>query len=229
MVGSSAVHQDKRTEPQGTEQESGQATEVTESPLVSVSSELSEGSFPERSGKKTPLEKIQELDSIEVEVTLTDYVIDVTLNGVHPEKGPLSANVHCKKSMSGTMMIVESSGAQGGGGPLAYDIAMELATERGLSLAADRGRVSDEAYEVWKYYQANRPDVDMVELSVGDWYHGHRAEGPEFDAMQEDRATWPARDHPIWSLWSGFQKEPEIINALQKMGSIDIRDRRGES
>ena len=123
-------------------------------------------------------------------------------------------------------MYADSSGASGGSGPIAYDIAMELASEQGCLLTSCRGRVSNDAYGVWKYYKDNRPDVERVELDPASWYIGQHTEGPEFQAMTEDRSTWPDSSHPIWALWSGFKKEPEIITALQKTGQINIDDRR---
>ena len=63
----------------------------------------------------------------------------------------------------GAMMVSHSSATQGWG-PLLYDLAMELATERAGGLIADRGSVSDEARAVWDYYLANRGDTTGIQL-----------------------------------------------------------------
>jgi len=54
--------------------------------------------------------------------------------------------------------------AEGGWGPLLYDLAMELATSKGSGLTPDRESVSYEANRVWDYYLANRSDVEMVQM-----------------------------------------------------------------
>ena len=51
-----------------------------------------------------------------------------------------------------------------GFGPLLYDVAMELATEWGSGLAADRNNVSDDAFNVWDYYHKKRGDVTTTQL-----------------------------------------------------------------
>ena len=53
-------------------------------------------------------------------------------------------------------MIITWSMTSGGFGPLLYDVAMEIATERHGGLAADRRSVSNDAYKVWQYYLKNR-------------------------------------------------------------------------
>jgi len=64
----------------------------------------------------------------------------------------------------GGAFMVGSSDATHGWGPLIYDLAMELATELGGGLMADRGEVSGEARAVWDYYLANRGDVTGIQM-----------------------------------------------------------------
>ena len=57
---------------------------------------------------------------------------------------------------------VQGANAQGGFGPLAYDVAMEFTG----GLMSDRTEVSDEAERVWDYYLNNRPDVQSQQLDI---------------------------------------------------------------
>jgi len=59
---------------------------------------------------------------------------------------------------------VTKSMAPIGFGPLLYDVALELATEAGSGIMADRKCVSLSARDVWKYYRDRRPDVEAVQL-----------------------------------------------------------------
>ena len=54
---------------------------------------------------------------------------------------------------------VKWSSAPQGWGPLIYDIAIEVCRVFGASLTSDRDEVSDEAQNVWRYYDRNRTDV----------------------------------------------------------------------
>lgn len=57
---------------------------------------------------------------------------------------------------------VQGANAQGGFGPLAYDVAMEVTG----GLMSDRTEVSGEAERVWSYYLNNRPDVQSQQLDI---------------------------------------------------------------
>lgn len=65
--------------------------------------------------------------------------------------------------------VVQSSRAKDGFGPLLYDVALEIAGERGLK--PDLLSVSDDASAVWKYYDDHREDVDskMLVKSIDDF------------------------------------------------------------
>ena len=66
-------------------------------------------------------------------------------------------------SCSGAYEVVWAN-AEGapGFGPMLYDIAMELAGDKGLM--CDRTTVSGDAGRVWEYYLNNRPDVIAKQL-----------------------------------------------------------------
>jgi hypothetical protein len=57
---------------------------------------------------------------------------------------------------------VQGANAQGGFGPLAYDVAMEATG----GLMSDRTEVSGEAERVWSYYLNNRADVQSQQLDI---------------------------------------------------------------
>ena len=65
--------------------------------------------------------------------------------------------------------VLQSSKAKDGFGPLLYDVALEIAGERGLK--PDLLSVSDDASAVWKYYDDRREDVDskMLVKSIDDF------------------------------------------------------------
>ena len=52
--------------------------------------------------------------------------------------------------------------AEGGFGPLAYDVAIEATG----GLMSDRSSVSPAAAAVWDYYTNNRPDVKVDQLDI---------------------------------------------------------------
>ncbi len=52
--------------------------------------------------------------------------------------------------------------AEGGFGPLAYDVAIEVTG----GLMSDRTEVSPDAAAVWNYYMNNRPDVKVDQLDI---------------------------------------------------------------
>ena len=58
--------------------------------------------------------------------------------------------------------VVSSANTADGYGPLLYDVAMELAGNDGLKPDVDN--VSDDAAEVWKYYDSQRSDVEASML-----------------------------------------------------------------
>ena len=77
---------------------------------------------------------------------------------------------------------VQGANAQGGFGPLAYDVAMEVTG----GLMSDRTEVSGEARAVWDYYMNNRPDVIKQQLDdLSNWL----TPGSEDNCEQEIEGT----------------------------------------
>lgn len=60
--------------------------------------------------------------------------------------------------------MVSWSETKPGWGPFLYDVAIELATQLGGGLMADRRTVSEDAHSVWSFYQNKRGDVGKHQL-----------------------------------------------------------------
>lgn len=161
------------------------------------------------------INRLQEIPNAKVTVTNNGGAITVSLEG-----DGVRGKVSCRQMPGSSVMVVESSGATKGFGPLLYDIAMEEATKNGLSLVSDRKRVSDDAFRVWEQYLKNRPDVEKVTLDPWEWFDGRQSEGL-MENMTEDPATWPDKNHPIWALWTGYRKKPGISEELKAAGKLE--------
>ena len=91
---------------------------------------------------------------------------------MNDERGQLKAELYMRywdsQYCGGTWEIQRAylmSGAPDGTGPLMYDIAMELAGDRGIM--SDRMNTSDDAARVWEYYLDNRVGGDVIVKPVG--------------------------------------------------------------
>jgi hypothetical protein len=169
---------------------------------------------------RRPIDKLAQIPNAKVAISITENRITLDLSG------EVSGHIKCDRFMNSDIFIVESSCVDKGYGPLLYDIAMETVTKHGCMLVSDRKIVSDDAFKVWKYYYENRPDIRKQELAVGHWHMGPRTE-EYFKTMTEDTATWPDKSDPIWSLWHGYQKDPEILHALEDGNLLEVRDVNG--
>lgn len=169
--------------------------------------------------KKPHAKAIQRLFEIpNSTVTVANYgsAISVTLGGDN-----VSGLVYCRKIPNSSLMMLESSGATKGFGPLLYDIAIEEVTKNGYALVSDRARVSDDAYAVWQKFYFDRPDIEKITLEPGEWYDGRLAK-EILQKMTEDSSTWPDKKHPIWSLWTGYKKGPSITEELRAGGKLKV-------
>jgi hypothetical protein len=103
---------------------------------------------------------------IEIEFTLDDYIAaslwKIDEAGFKSRAGEVQAAPE-SDSCSGAyeVMWADAEGASGFG-PMLYDIAMELAGDKGLM--CDRRSVSEEAARVWEFYLNSRPDVITKQL-----------------------------------------------------------------
>jgi hypothetical protein len=111
--------------------------------------------------------------------------------------------------------IVSFSEAEGGYGPLAYDIAIEATG----GLAPDRTEVSNSARDVWAYYSNNRPDV--IKQQMDDLYN--RLTPDEKDNCDQNTAEQDdmAYDWKESSLSKVYSKSgTPVIDELRKRGMI---------
>ncbi len=112
--------------------------------------------------------------------------------------------------------------AEGGWGPLLYDLAMELATSKGSGLTPDRTSVSYEANRVWDYYLANRDDVEMVQmddlsdrLTPGD-KNDNCAQTLAYERGLEGGTFWDEDNQE--TPWDPYGKDVLERSPLSKMG-----------
>jgi len=117
--------------------------------------------------------------------------------------------------------IVSIAEAEGGYGPLAYDIAIEATG----GLAADRTEVSDEAEAVWDYYANYRKDVQVDQLDI-DYMNSYGEDQLTPDDKSDDCDQVPAYDKygPSWNE-SGLSKKiskvgTPVMDELRKRGMI---------
>ena len=117
--------------------------------------------------------------------------------------------------------IVSIAEAEGGYGPLAYDIAIEATG----GLAADRTEVSDEAESVWDYYANYRKDVQVQQLDI-DKYNRDNHDQLTPDDNSDDCEQLPAvsKYGPNWDA-TGLSKKisksgTPVIDELRKRGMI---------
>jgi hypothetical protein len=119
--------------------------------------------------------------------------------------------------------IIAVTEAADGWGPLLYDIAMEAATIMTKGLAPDRNIVSDDASEVWDYYDQNRTDVKKKQLD--DEYGSLTPDEPEDDCGQEsarDR-SYKMEDWPKSSLSRMYSKDPTTLNQLRDADKLILK------
>jgi hypothetical protein len=126
--------------------------------------------------------------------------------------------MHGKCSGASFVSIAE---AEGGYGPLAYDIAIEATG----GLAADRTEVSDEAEAVWDYYANYRKDVQVQQLDI-DKYNRDNHDQLTPDNPSDDCEQLPAvsKYGPNWDD-TGLSKKiskvgTPVIDELRKRGMI---------
>jgi hypothetical protein len=122
---------------------------------------------------------------------------------------------------------IQWANASDGWGPLLYDIAIEWATWEAGGLMPDRGSVSKDAREIWKYYLNNRSDVQSYQLDDLE-----NTLTPEYedncDQTLASKSTVPiigsllSRDFSSASnsMSKKYTKEPTILNALRTTGKL---------
>ena len=125
-------------------------------------------------------------------------------------------------SCLGSWQVI-SSQVSDGWGPLLYDVAMEVVGDAGIM--ADRGSLSDDAYNVWKYYMNSRPDVVKKQLDDPDNTLTPEEEdncdidsAPEVNEIEwETQLEDALRDSPVMKVYT---KGPTTIQELESMGRL---------
>lgn len=146
-----------------------------------------------------------------------NYIPPVAQSG---EDNPIYGDVsfYLKSSAIGNLKcddsaVIAATEVADGWGPMLYDIAMEIGTQRSNGLTPDRRSVSDEAQEVWDFYANKRPDVQQHQLD--DEYNSLTPE-------EEDNCVqFMARDATSLSDWSSsplskrYTKEMTVLDQIR--------------
>ena len=110
--------------------------------------------------------------------------------------------------------MVQSSNATQGFGPLLYDVAMEIVSQKGAGLMCDRNSVSPFAYNVWWNYLINRPDVKPVQMDI---HYGPHDDDTRFDKLTpQDPSDDCAQTQAIGYAQDNGEPEDWPENALSK-------------
>ena len=115
--------------------------------------------------------------------------------------------------------IVSFSEAEGGYGPLAYDIAIEATG----GLAPDRTEVSAEAEAVWSRYMTSRADVTVDQLDImADYLEPQLTPNDESDDCEQAPAHDTLKDKwhtsPLSKKYS--KSGTPVIDELRKRGML---------
>lgn len=120
--------------------------------------------------------------------------------------------------------MVTASSATKGWGPLLYDVAIEVATQLGGGLMADRREVSDDAYKVWLYYLTRRPDVHAAQLDQDEEPHLTATPNDDCDQTQSTarRAQKTGQHWTEVPESKRFVKAPTVLKALANAGKLGL-------
>jgi hypothetical protein len=138
-----------------------------------------------------------------------------------------------EKKCYNSFTIYEAGYTLKGWGPLLYDLALEYSTMFSNGLTPDRNVVSPTAYNVWKNYFENRPDVAKSQLDIDneqDYIYG-KDKLPQLTPEDEsddcrmasaiiyfnsaDLHKWP--QSPLSKM---YKKDPNIINKLKSVNLL---------
>ena len=152
----------------------------------------------------------------------------IALNTEMPVNGtiyiaPTSVSVDGGKCLGA--MVVGSSEAKQGWGPLLYDVAMEYSSMIAGGLIADRSMVSEKAYDVWEYYHDSRDDVTKIQLddpknTLTPYDDDNCSQDVAVDASQmyfdDPEITW--QDTPLSKIY--IKKDTTMIDKLEELGKL---------
>tara|TARA_Y100000992_G_C21255639_1_gene488329 strand:- start:40 stop:675 length:636 start_codon:yes stop_codon:yes gene_type:complete len=122
--------------------------------------------------------------------------------------GSLKGNLQCDNSS-----VIAATEVADGWGPMLYDIAMEIGTQRANGLTPDRRSVSDEAQEVWDFYANKRPDVQQHQLD--DEYNSLTPEEEDNCVQFMSRDATSLSDWASSPLSKRYTKEMIVLDQIR--------------
>ena len=138
-------------------------------------------------------------------------------------------SIKLKKPCLDGYQVVQAS-ARKGWGPLLYDIMLELTSELGGGLTADRGSVSRDAYQVWDYYMRKRKDVEAKQLDITNRDFEKITPDDESDDCEQSSSIRWARNNNLDKEY-GWSSQPTAylysksstptLDALRAAGKIE--------
>jgi 5'(3')-deoxyribonucleotidase len=160
-----------------------------------------------------------------VEKSFTDEIRVYFSNNSAGINGSVSIKQPTHSNECLNAFIVTDSGATKGFGPLLYDIAIEVAGNKGVS--PDRVSVSKSASAVWEYYYNNRPDITKTPLDDRDNpktlpkeddcdFHASRAQGSISFISDTPEIKRP------WLNYVYYSNGQATIEKLKKANKIEI-------
>lgn len=204
---------------------------------------LAESTVPRRKSGARTIRDLSPDAVVTVEGDFRIYVSDVLsedlrrelgISADHPhyrigslvELGTIKLSYDCMNSYE--VINVE---AFDGWGPLLYDLAMEVAVEKGgLGIYPSRYSVQREAFSVWKYYYENRKDVKWKQMD--DWENTLTPDAADNCAQpwgDKDRPYDTAYDGPDAEDWQSeravlskvYYKDIKLLPELRRKGILD--------
>lgn len=117
------------------------------------------------------------------------------------------------KNVARGVWEVYQSRALPGYGPLLYDIAIEIASMKGIGLTADRHLVSSHAKKIWYYYMNNRRDVKHSQLdNINNELTKVQSDNIIQSSAEKDQENWV--DSPLSKVYN--KKPPSTISDLRQ-------------
>jgi len=176
---------------------------IKESPTESIAPEI--------------MSMIDNLDKAGGTVDIDKYVIRIQHNGSTIATVEFEPSPTAYGNCLGAMSVTKSDSDGSGFGPLAYDIAMEIAG----GLTSDRAQVSGEARAVWDYYDKNRSDVKKDQLdNLKNFLTPEEEDNCEQLSAQHDDVTGRAGGYwPDSALSKKYSKSgTPVVDELNKRG-----------
>ena len=149
-------------------------------------------------------------------VHIGDHVIRILRDGLVIATVEFEPSPAAFGNCLGAMSVTKSDSDGSGYGPLAYDIAMEIAD----GLTSDRAHVSSDAHAIWDYYDKNRPDVKKDQLdNLKNFLTPEDEDNCEQLSARNDDATGDKKNWPDSVLSRKYSKSgTPVIDELGNRG-----------